>query len=93
MYGRLWSILGNVKNIHPHLTYYRWFLFISGEGLSSIYTYNGITCLRCGTWGVVTGTEGGKLEVWCVATAQQLTFVNAFQNQVTTLFVSDTFNC
>ncbi|XP_042242015.1 uncharacterized WD repeat-containing protein alr3466-like isoform X2 [Homarus americanus] len=60
---------------------------LSGEGLGSIYTYNGITCLSCGTWGVVTGTEGGKLEVWSVATGQRLAFVNAFQSQITALYI------
>ncbi|XP_071532917.1 uncharacterized protein [Panulirus ornatus] len=60
---------------------------LSGKELGSVYTYNGITCIRCGTWGVVTGTEGGKLEVWCVASGQRLAFVNAFQNQVTGLCI------
>ncbi|KAG7157911.1 putative nuclear distribution protein nudF-like [Homarus americanus] len=60
---------------------------VGWEGLGSIYTYNGITCLSCGTWGVVTGTEGGKLEVWSVATGQRLAFVNAFQSQITALYI------
>ncbi|XP_069938103.1 uncharacterized protein [Cherax quadricarinatus] len=58
---------------------------ISGECLRSIYTYNGITCLGCGTWGVVTGTEGGKLEIWCLVTSHRLAFINAFQSQTTAL--------
>nr|XP_053640720.1 F-box/WD repeat-containing protein sel-10-like [Cherax quadricarinatus] len=58
---------------------------IKGECLRSIYTYNGITCLGCGTWGVVTGTEGGKLEIWCLVTSHRLAFINAFQSQTTAL--------
>ncbi|XP_045606765.1 dynein assembly factor with WD repeat domains 1 [Procambarus clarkii] len=60
---------------------------LSGESHGSIYTYNGITCLSCGTWGVVTGTEGGKLEVWCIVSGQRLAFVNAFQSQTTALYI------
>lgn len=60
---------------------------ISGENLSSIYTYNGITCLGCGSWGVATGTEGGRLEFWCLTSHQRITFIDAFESQVTTVHV------
>lgn len=60
---------------------------LSGETLGSIYTYNGITCLGCGSWGVVTGTEGGRLEFWCLASNQRITYVDAFESQVTTFQV------
>ncbi|XP_037777491.1 lissencephaly-1 homolog A-like [Penaeus monodon] len=60
---------------------------ISGESHGSIYTYNGITCLSCGTWGIVTGTEGGKLEIWCVSSGQRFAFVNAFESQVISVVV------
>lgn len=60
---------------------------ISGESHGSIYTYNGITCLSCGTWGIVTGTEGGKLEIWCVSSGQRFAFVNAFESQVISVSV------
>ncbi|KAK7080569.1 hypothetical protein SK128_021379 [Halocaridina rubra] len=66
---------------------------MSGEGFGSIYTYNGITVMGCGSWGAVTGTEGGKLEIWCIATGQRLAFVNAFQHQVTALYIDGNQIC
>ncbi|XP_066975028.1 uncharacterized protein [Macrobrachium rosenbergii] len=57
----------------------------TGESFGSIYTYNGITVMQCANWGAVTGTEGGKLEVWCLVKGNRHTFTNAFQCQVTAL--------
>jgi len=62
---------------------------VSGENHGSIYTYNGMTALGCGSWGVVVGTEGGKLEVWCLTSRQRLAAANAFQSQVSTIWVCE----
>lgn len=67
--------------------------YFTGESHGSIYTYNGITCLSCGTWGIVTGTEGGKLEIWCVSSGQRFAFVNAFESQVISVSVSNLLFC
>ncbi|XP_068218293.1 uncharacterized protein [Palaemon carinicauda] len=61
----------------------------TGESFGSIYTYNGITVMQCGKWGAVTGTEGGKLEFWCITTGNRHAFVNAFQCQVTALHIEN----
>lgn len=37
---------------------------------------------------MVTGTEGGRLEFWCLASSQRITYVDAFESQVTTFQVS-----
>ncbi|XP_064087486.1 uncharacterized protein LOC135202162 [Macrobrachium nipponense] len=61
----------------------------TGESFGSIYTYNGITVMQCANWGTVTGTEGGKLEVWCLIKGNRHTFVNAFQCQVAALYIEN----
>ncbi|KAK3856014.1 hypothetical protein Pcinc_037618 [Petrolisthes cinctipes] len=61
---------------------------VSGDNLGSIYTYNGITCMGCGSWGVVSGTEGGRLEFWSLVTRQRTAYVDAFQSQVSTVWVN-----
>lgn len=63
-------------------------LCAAGDNLGSIYTYNGIACMGCGSWGVVTGTEGGRLEFWSLVTRKRTAYVDAFQSQVTAVWVS-----